>query len=386
MFLNSYHLNYNMSIYQIKSIEELEKISGRKIPENQREKFQEILDKYPVRLTDLLIDLAKKSPGIARQFLPDIRELEQIGYEKPWVGVMETGIPGLERMYVDRCIIMPFNQCPAYCRFCFRKFYEKRTKKPMSYEDIDKALNYIKKDKRLKGVLITGGDPLLDLERLEYIMKNLRKIKHIQDIRIGSRSLMYDPKRITDDFVKMLLKYHDLENMKPVEIATHFNHPDELTPESRKAILKLTKASIRVYDQTVLLKGVNDDPLILMDLFRKLRLLGVELYYLFHCMPVEGIQYLRTSIQKGLEIKKYFRGGFATGRINPTYVIATKIGKVEIGVDGFIEKRTGQYVWIKTPYKVETYKSIFRDFELPKNMCKVDSNGFISIKYLDGQD
>ena len=374
-----------MSIHHIKSVEELEKVTGKKVAQNQRDKFQEILDRCPVCLTDFLINLVKKSPEIALQFLPNIKELEQTGYEKPWVGVMDTGIHGLERMYIDRCIIMPFNQCPSYCRFCFRKFYERRSEKPMSYEDIDKALAYIKKDKRLKGILITGGDPLLDLKRLEYIMNNLRKIDHIQDIRIGTRSLMYDPKRITDDFVKLLLKYHDLENMKPIEIATHFNHPDELTPESIKAISKLTKASIRLYNQAVLLKNVNDDPAILIDLFRKLRLLGVELYYLFHCIPVEGTQYLRTSIQRGLEIKKYFRGGFATGRINPTYVIATKIGKVEIGVDGFIEKRIGQYVWIKTPYKVETYKSVFKDFEPPKDICKVDSDGFISIKYLDGE-
>lgn len=375
-----------MPIYHIKNVKELEKITGKKIVQNQRQRFQEILNKCPVRLTDHIIKLTKKSPEIAIQVLPNIKELEKIGYETPWVGVMDTGIYGLERMYIDRCIIMPFNQCPAYCRFCFRKFYEKRIEKPMSYEDIDKALAYINKDKRLKGILITGGDPLLDLKKLEYIMKNLRKISHIQDLRIGTRSLLFDPKRITTDLVNLLLKYHNLDKMKPVEIATHFNHPDELTPESNKAILKLSKSSIRVYNQTVLLKKVNDDPIILMDLFRKLRLLGVESYYLFHCIPVEGTQYMRTSIQKGIEIKKYFRGGFATGRINPAYVIATKIGKVEIGVDGFIEKRTGQYVWIKTPYKVATYKSVFKNFELPKDICKVDRDGYISIKYLDGKD
>jgi len=372
-------------IYHIKNIKELENLTGIKFPKNQCSDIQKIIERMPVRLTDFLIKLCKKSPAIARQFLPNIKELEGLGYEKPWVGVMETGIPGLERMYIDRCIIIPFNQCPSYCRFCFRKFYEKRTERPMDYEDIDKALNYIRKDKRLKGVLITGGDPLMDLKRLEYIMKNLRRIDHIQDIRIGTRSLMYDPERITNDFVKMLLKYHDLENMKPVEIATHFNHPDEITPESKKAITKLTKSSIRLYNQAILLRGINDDPLILMDLFRKLRLLGIELYYLFHCIPVEGIQYLRTTIQKGLDIKKYFRGGFATGRINPTYVIATRIGKVEVGVDGYIEKKEGKYVWIKTPYKASTYKSVVPDFEPPKDICRVDRQGYISIKYLDGE-
>jgi len=380
-----YFCNKMSKINIVNSIGQLEKMTGIKVPDNQRKEMQRIIESMPVRLTDFLIGLCKKSPAIALQFLPDINELQQTGEELPWVGVMDTGIPGFERMYIDRCIIMPFNQCPSYCRFCFRKFYEKRSEVPMSYKNIDKALQYIKNDKRLKGVLVTGGDPLMDLKRLEYILSNLRKIKHVQDVRIGTRSIMYDPDRITGRLVKMLLKYHDLENMRPIEIATHFNHPAEITDESKKAITKLTKSSLRLYNQTVLLRNINDNAEVLMDLFRQIRLLGIEIYYLFHCEPVKGIQYLRTTIEKGLEIKKYFRGGFATGRINPTYVVATKIGKVEIGVDGYIESREGENVWIKTPYKLETYKSVFPGFSLPDDIAKVNSDGYISIKYLDGE-
>jgi lysine 2,3-aminomutase len=371
-----------MAIHQIENIEQLEKLTGKKIPKNQREKISEILETMPVRLTDLLLKSAKKSEKVASQFLPNISELKKSGCEKPWVGIMRTGIQGLERMYVDRCIILPFNQCPAYCRFCFRKFYEKKKAMPMTYENIDKALAYIKKDERLKGVLITGGDPLLDLKRLEYILKNLRKIKHVQDIRIGTRSPMYAPERITDNLVKMLKRYHNVEKMRPIEIATHFNHPDEITPQAIKAITKITKSSIRMYNQTVLLKGINDNPQVLADLFRKLRLLGVEIYCLYHCDPVKGIDHFRTSIQKGLEIKKYLRR--ETGRINPTYLVDTQIGKVEIGVDGYIEKKEGKHVWIKTPYKLSTYKSVCQNFKLPEGQCKVDKYGYISIKYLDG--
>jgi len=339
----------------------------------------------PVRLTDYLLELSKNSQAVAAQFLPEVDELKENGTEKTFEGVMKTGIEGLERMYVDRCIILPVLQCPAYCRFCFRKFYEKQKPLPMSYENIDKALAYIKKDERLKEVLITGGDPIMDLKRLEYIIKNLRKISHIQDIRIGTRSPMFAPDTITDDLVKMLLKYHDFKNMKTIEIAVHFNHPDEITEASIKAITKFTNSPIKVYNQSVLLKGINDDPKILEDLFRKLHLLGVEIYALYHCDPLKGTKHFRTSIEKGIEIKKYLRAGNATGRINPAYIVDTQIGKVEIGVDAHIEKHEGDYVWIKTPYKLSTYLSVCPEFKLPEKECKTDRNGYISVKYLDAK-
>ncbi len=331
----------------------------------------------PARLTGYLENLCRKSPALARQFLPDVRELDARGALKPWTGVLTTGIPGVERMYLDRCIIMPFNQCPAYCRFCFRKYYDKQNPVAMSFSQLDRAIDYVQSDQRLKSVLITGGDPLMDLKRLEYLLIGLRKIPHIQDIRIGTRSIMYDPGRITGALVKMLLKYHDLEKSRPIEIATHFNHPDELTPESIKAITRLTHSSIRLYNQTVLLKSINEDPQTLLILFRQLRLLGVEIYYLFHCEPVKGISHFRTTIEKGLEIKKYLREQ-AAGRLNPAYIVSTSIGKVEIGVDGYMEEQDGDSVWIKTPYHLSTFRSVNPDFQLPPGLCRLDEKGLIS--------
>jgi lysine 2,3-aminomutase len=375
-----------MAIHQIKDVKHLEELTGYQIPDNEKEAISKIIEKMPVRLTDHIIELCKKSPALIKQYMPDIEEIAINGHEKPWVGIMDTGLHGVERMYIDRCIIMPINQCFSYCRFCFRKFYDKRIQRSMSRQEIDKAIEYVKNDNRLKGVLITGGDPFLDPRKLEYIIKNLRKIDHVQDIRIGTRMLTANPEQLSNSLVRMLRKYHNFKNYKPIEVAVHFNHPDELTDATQKAIIKLTNSSIRVYNQTCLLKGVNDNPIILEELFRKLRLLGVELYYMFHCMPVQGVDHLRTSIEKGLEIKRYFRGGNATGRINPTFVVATKIGKVEIGVDGYTEKRDGRHLWIKTPYKVETYKSINPEFELPKDICRINDDGYISIKYEDGID
>lgn len=371
---------------QIKTVQELEEKTGIKVPIEQQEEMQKVIDTMPVKLTGFVLNLCKKSQAVARQFFPCIEELKNIGDEMTWTGVINTGFYGLERMYVDRCIIMPFNQCPANCRFCFRKFYSDRLARPMTKEDMDNAIEYISKDERIKEVLITGGDPLMDLARLEYLLKGLRKISHVQNIRIGSRSLMSDPQRITVELVKMLLKYHDFKNGRPIEIATHFNHPDELTPEAIGAIVKISSSSIRLYNQAVLLKGINDDGNILTDLFRKLHNHGVEIYYLFHCEPVLGISHLRTSIEKGIEIKKHLRGGFASGRINPAFCVSTKIGKVEIGVDGFIESREGGFVWIKTPYKLETYRVVDKDFILPESICRIGTDGFISIKYLDNQD
>jgi len=344
---------------------------------------KKVFKQMPVKLTRHLFDLCQKNPALQAQFLPDIRELAREGEPKTWVGLINTGIKGLERMYGNRCIILLNNDCPAYCRFCFRKFYDKAAPHSLSHQEIDLIADYISNDGRLKSVLITGGDPLLAPEQLEYTLKKLRKIPHIGPLRIGTRSLLFQPEIITARLIGCLRKYHDPAHGKPIEIATHFNHSAELSPQTITAVGRLTGASFRLYNQTVLLKGVNDDPEVLLQLFEQLNNFCIETYYLFHCEPVKGIGHLRTSIAKGLEIKKYLREN-GSGRANPAYLISTRIGKVEIGVDGEIVGRTGQYLWIKTPYHLDTYQKIDPAFQLPPGLCKIDSNGYIIIKYLDG--
>lgn len=318
--------------------------------------------------------LIQKSPAVARQFLPcgDSALGEEVTFE----GVIRTGIPCLERMYGDRCAIKITGQCPAYCVFCFRKWSRRKCPEP-ARKDLDRAIAYIRKNKKLTGVLITGGDPFLVPDKLEYLIKRLRQVPQVADIRVGTRSPVTKPELVTPKLIALLKKYNHPEAGKPVEIGVHFNHPDELTPATEKAIAKLVGAGLRLYNQTVLLKGVNDRGPILEKLFRRLRILGVELYALYHCDPVKGIDDLRTTIGKGLEIKKYLRA-HATGRINPAYIVDTRVGKVEIGVDGFIEKRRGRELWIKTPY-------VRPQSQLPKGICKVNKDGTVSVRYWDGE-
>ncbi len=282
----------------------------------------------------------QKSPAVARQFLA-CGKLDEKGDEVTFQGIHKTGIPCLERMYSDRVAIKLTNRCPAYCVFCFRRWTNAKLPEP-TLKDLDRAIAYIKKDKKLSGVLITGGDPLLEPKKLEYLIGRLRKILHVTDIRVGTRAPLTAPELVTPKLIALFKKNR-------IEVGVHFNHPDELTTRSKAALSKLTKAGIRVYNQSVLLKGINDSGPILEKLYRGLRDLGVEIYALYHCDPIKGALHLRTTIEKGLEIKRYLRS-HATGRINPAYIVDTRIGKVEIGVDGTIEKREGKYVWIRTPY------------------------------------
>lgn len=348
----------------------------------QSRDLDEVVKEFPAKTNTYLRVLMQESEGIRRQFEPSVEELSFRGELRPWVGKINTGIEGLERMYRDRAIIMPTLACAAFCRHCVRKSYMDRRKKGMDYGGIDKALDYIEEHPELREILITGGDPLMDPEKLEYVIKGLREIEHISTIRIGTRVVSTDPRRVTNEVVKMLAKYNGFRNR--VEISPQFNHPDEITPEAEEAIEKLYDTNIRMYNQSVLLKGINDDEETLEELFMKLRELGVESHYLYHCAPVEGVDHFRTTVQRGIDIKRYFRGGHMSGRANPQYIVLTPVGKVEPGIDGEILGKKGDYLEIRTPYRVDEFKKIDPNFKLPKG-CGVDENGFIIAEYLDGK-
>ncbi len=370
-----------MGSIQINNINDLKKYV--KIPKFQESSLNEVIKKYPVKLTYHLLKLIKKSPNLAKQFIPNSKELITTGIYRPWEGKANTGIYGLERMYKDRAIIMPIYQCPAYCRHCVRKDYLTRSNKAMSYSEINKALKYIKKDKRITEVLITGGDPLMDLKRLNYIIKGLRKNKNIDAIRIGTRSLMYDPKRINNSFIKMLLKYKKSD--KPIEISTQFNHPDELTKESINVCKKLNSHGIRIYNQTTVLKGINDNPKTLMILFKKLRAIGVEMHYMLHCAQVKGAEHLQTSVKKLINIKRYFAEGNLSRRCNPNFILLTSVGKLQPLLECDIIKKKKNILYLKTPYTVKDFKSINPKFKLPMG-CSIAKDKTIICEYIDGKD
>ncbi|VEN73283.1 L-lysine 2,3-aminomutase (fragment) [Candidatus Desulfarcum epimagneticum] len=189
------------------------------------------------------------------------------------------------------------NVCAVYCRFCMRKRRVGMGEGGVSPHDIDLGLDYIKKKPEIREVILSGGDPLLlDDEQIDRILSRLKKIGHVEIIRIGSRTPATLPQRITPDLCAILRRFH------PIFFSAHFNHPAELTPESREACARIADAGISIGNQTVLLKGVNDDPGVMARLFFGLLTHRVRPYYLFQADCVKGIEHLRTRVETGVEI------------------------------------------------------------------------------------
>lgn len=378
----------------INSLTNLESLLSIKYDIPNREEFHNFIFQHPLRFTEYLLQQIKKYPSIAKQYIPDPRELEKAGEKKPFTGVLSTGIPGLERMYLDRVILMPSSQCFAYCRFCFRKNYSHDIRDGdygNPQDDFEKALNYIREDDRIKEVLITGGDPLMFPEKVLELINKLRKIPHLMAIRIGSRIFTSDPKLISEEWIKpfselnkignsKIRKFENFEIPARISISPHINHPDELSPETQRALLLCTQNNIPLYNQTVLLKSINDDAETLIDLNRKLRQLGVEPYRIYQADPLEGTNYLRTPLKKTIHIKNQMRAQ-ASGRVVPDFILETRIGKVDVN-EGVIVKEQNEKLWIKTPYTPEIYRQVHPDWQLP-DYCQLDKDGSIIAEWED---
>ncbi|MES0026621.1 MULTISPECIES: arginine 2,3-aminomutase [unclassified Mesorhizobium] len=228
--------------------------------------------------------------------------------------------------YPNRVVFLVSDTCPVYCRFCTRKYHtasEKGTYYNTAYDAAyDPDFEYIGQHKEISDVLLTGGDPLiLNDEKLEQIISTLRSIPHVKIIRIGSRYPVFLPQRITDGLCSMLDRY------RPIWLSTHFNHPIEVSAEAAKACDRLLRHGIPVQNQTVLLKGVNDNLDTLKALFRRLIEIRVRPYYLYHCDRVTGVSHFVTGLEQGQEIVDGLVG-FETGFSVPSYVVTTKLGKI----------------------------------------------------------
>ena len=219
----------------------------------------------------------------------------------------DSPAPGLTHRYPDRVLFLITDQCSMYCRHCTRRRLAGETDGARSREDIDACIAYIKKTPEVRDVLLSGGDALLvEDDTLEYIISELRKIDHVEIVRIGSRTPVVMPMRITDKLVNMLKKYH------PIWLNTHFNHPQEITADAKEALRKLADAGVPLGNQSVLLRGINDDKSLMMDLVHELVLNRVRPYYIYICDLSVGIEHFRTTMAKGLEImegskRTYFR-------------------------------------------------------------------------------
>jgi lysine 2,3-aminomutase len=238
--------------------------------------------------------------------------------------------PGLVHRYPDRVLLLVTGFCSVYCRYCTRARLVGATgERSIKKHDLEKALAYIAATPTVRDVLISGGDPLsLDEERLEWILAELRRIPHVEFVRIGSKQPVVQPQRVTPALVRMLKRFH------PLWMSLHFTHPDELTPEVAEACGRLADAGIPLGSQTVLLKGVNDDVDTMRRLVHGLLKIRVRPYYIYQCDPISGSAHFRTSVEKGVEIIRGLRG-HTTGYAVPSFVVDAPGGggKIPISPD-----------------------------------------------------
>ena len=332
---------------RIKSLEELKRYI-KLLPEEE-EGFRRTAGLYPFAITPYYLSLINPEDPedpIRLQAIPRAVETDEKvqRYGEPNPFKEEEEIPGLTHRYPDRVLLNVTTFCAVYCRHCMRKRIFSQGEKARTKEEIDNFINYIKKHEEIRDVLISGGEPLsLSYEKLDYLLSKLRSIKHVEIIRFGTRLPVLVPQRFFDG--KLL---DILEKYSPIWINTHFNHPNEITEYSAEAVDKLLRRGIPVNNQTVLLKGVNDNPEIMLKLFRKLLRIKVKPQYLFHCDPVKGVIHFRTSIEKGLEIMRYLRGRLSGFGI-PTYAVDLPGGKGKVPVlPNYIKKKQGNKFWFES--------------------------------------
>ncbi len=277
---------------------------------------RKVAAKYPMRINSYYLSLIKeRNDPFWKQAVPDILEIEDTsGFEDPLAEEIQSPVLNLIHRYPDRVLFTVSNQCAVYCRFCMRK-RKVGDKTAVSDESIETGIAYIKNNRSIRDVILSGGDPLLmEDEDLLAILKQIRSIPHVEIIRIHSRVPCTLPQRVNEHLVKLLKKFH------PIFINTHFNHPDEVTPESARACTLLADAGIPLGCQTVLLKGVNDHPEIMKQLMKKLLQIRVKPYYIHHPDLVKGTAHFRTSVKTGLEIVQALHGHMS-GLCVPHYMI-----------------------------------------------------------------
>jgi lysine 2,3-aminomutase len=291
-----------------------------------------VADRYAIALTPHLADLIDPqdvNDPIARQFVPSARELVTTSDElaDPIGDHTHSPVKGIVHRYPDRVLLKALHACPVYCRFCFRREQVGPGGAVLNEDELDAAIAYIRANSAIWEVILTGGDPLmLSPRRLGRILDALEAIPHVATLRIHSRVPIADPARIGPALLEVLAR------RKPLWIAIHANHPRELTDEAKAACHSLVRAGAILLGQTVLLRGVNDDPTILEALFRAMVAERIKPYYLHHPDLAPGTAHFRLSIAEGQAIMRVLRGRLS-GLAQPTYVldIPGGAGKVPIG-------------------------------------------------------
>ena len=294
-----------------------------------------------------LIDLNDPHDPIRKQAIPTALELHQAEADllDPLHEDTDSPVPGLTHRYPDRVLFLITDQCSMYCRHCTRRRFAGQNDCAVPMKQIEGCIDYIRNHPEVRDVLLSGGDALMQNDRvLEHIISSLRAIPHVEIVRIGSRTPVVMPQRITPELCDMLKKYH------PIWLNTHFNHPDEITEESAAACARLADAGIPLGNQSVLLAGVNDCVHVMKNLVQQLVRIRVRPYYIYQCDLSMGLEHFRTPVSKGIEIIEALRG-HTSGYAVPTFVVDAPGGGGKTPV-------MPNYVISQSPHKV-----ILRNFE-----------------------
>ncbi|MDD2293504.1 MAG: lysine 2,3-aminomutase [Bacteroidales bacterium] len=345
-------LQWNDWKWQVKNrIETLDQLKKYvKLTPEEEEGVKKCLTTLRMAITPYYISLINPddpNDPVRKQAIPTAAETHQAAADllDPLHEDEDSPTPGLTHRYPDRVLLLITDMCSMYCRHCTRRRFAGHKDAESPSERIDKAIDYIARTPEVRDVLLSGGDALMvSDEKLEDIIKRLRAIPHVEIIRIGTRTPVVCPQRITDDLVNMLKKYH------PIWLNTHFNHPNEVTAESFAACEKLANAGVPLGNQSVLLRGVNDCVYVMKHLVHELVKMRVRPYYIYQCDLSMGLEHFRTPVSKGIEIIEGLRGhtsGFAV----PTFVVDAPGGGGKTPV-------MPQYVISQAPGKV-----VLRNFE-----------------------
>lgn len=371
--------------HTIHDLPTFERLLGVEFPAETRAQFAHTVAKFPLAVTPYYLSLIDRdnyaADPVFKQAFPSSAELE-VGphdHEDPLGEEADSPAPGITHRYPDRVLFHISNVCSMYCRHCTRKRKVGDVDSIPGKEEILAGLAYIRRTPVIRDVLLSGGDPLmLTNDYLDWILGELRAIPHVQVIRIGTRMPVVLPYRITEALVAVLRKHH------PLWLNTHFNHPREITTSAREALARLAEAGIPLGNQTVLLAGVNDCPLIIRTLVQKLVENRVRPYYLYQCDLAEGLSHFRTPVGKGMEIMESLIGhtsGFAV----PTYVIDAPGGggKIPVMPTYLISQATNKVV-------LRNYEGVITTYQEPDNyqpaFCDRDCAGCKLDLHLEGTE
>ncbi len=353
----------------VRDLTTMENLLGIEFDDARREQYQRTINCFPMSITPYYLSLVDvenlEHDPIFKQSFPSVLEMNISADDMtdPLHEDEDSPVPGITHRYPDRVLFLVSNTCAMYCRHCTRKRRVGDIDSIPNRSQIMAGIDYIRETRQVRDVLLSGGDPfLLSDEYLDWILTELDAIDHVEVVRIGTRTPVVLPYRITDNLVNILKKHH------PLWINTHFNHPRELTSSSRRALAKLADAGIPLGNQSVLLAGINDCPRIMKSLVHKLVASRVRPYYLYQCDLSEGLSHFRTPVGKGIEIVESLIG-HTSGFCVPTYVIDAPAGggKIPVMPHYLISWSTNKvvlrnYEGVITTYKEpDSYEPVFCD-------------------------